>query len=134
MTIWYAPAFVCLISGFVCMFAAGKKDSFGGVCSSIFILLVGVFLFWDVTQDKYRGYASNRCETGTYRLSTVDESNDIKLYITLRDYKDYALRLCSIEKKNVHVTFSYTAGGVSTPKNVRLTVGSDGYKHLHPAE
>lgn len=138
MTIWIALGLILMTGALVCMFMAGKEGSPRGVIFSIFLLSTGLFTFAGNIVDNYKGYASDGCETGTYRLSTVDDSNDTKLYITVRDYKDYALRLCSIEKKNVHVTFSYYLtyidGKVTRPKNVRLSVGQDGFRHLYPAE
>lgn len=138
MTIWLVIALVCMIVGLICMFMSGKEDSAGGVGASIIILLMGVFFFWGDTSEKYQGYASSGCESGTYRLSTVDGSDDKKLYITVRDYKDYALRLCAVEKKNAHVDFSYYLtyidGKVTRPKNVRIVIEPDGFRHLYPAE
>ena len=74
-----------LVSGLICFglalffaYLAGDQDYGGvvGIFISIIMFGLGLFLFNAYVAQNYSGYASKKCESGTYHLSTADVSND----------------------------------------------------------
>ncbi len=128
MTGTFIIGLILIACGMIAMFFVGRDnvDLFGVVLVGLALLFLGLLLFSVGVARSHQGYALNKCETGTYKVATVDNSNKAMLYITVRDYKDYALRLCAIPKENVHQ-------GVLQSKNVRLIL-ENGDVQLYPAE
>jgi cell division protein FtsW (lipid II flippase) len=123
MTVLLITGLIFMVIALVMIFLAGKEDILAIALIGLFVGAVGIFFLCCDSGEKHEGYASPSCETGTYRLSTVDTSNDKNVYITVRDYKDYALRLCSVARENVH-------SNALKSKNVRVTY--DNEKNLGP--
>lgn len=124
--IWIALALICLAVALMAAYFAGKENIELTMVISIVFFGLGILTFFYASGDLFRGFAQNQCELGTYQVAMIDDSDQKKLYIAVRNYQDYALRLCSIDKKNAHFKKLAT-------KNVRLTF--DGYnRHLYPSE